>query len=84
MKNRKFLASLTALVAVLASENSSANSPLFGNSQTHAVQNNKDEVARPFDFIIRNSIKNSETIGYHNSHMSHRSHSSHQSHFSGY
>jgi hypothetical protein len=85
MKNRKFLASLTALVAVIASENSIANSPSDNNSNVADVQKSFNRSNnQPFDFILTNSTNQVDGFGNHRSHMSHRSHSSHQSHYSGY
>jgi hypothetical protein len=85
MKNRKFLASLTALAAVIASDNSIANAPNEKNTIVADIQNSSNRSNnQPFDFILRNSTNQVDSFGNHRSHMSHRSHSSHQSHYSGY
>lgn len=85
MKNRKFLASLTALAAVVAAGNSVASAPSDISSSIADVQNNPNRSNKqPFDFILKNSTNHTDDFGYHSSHMSHRSHSSHQSHYSGY
>lgn len=87
MNNRKFLVSMTALVAALATESALANTDtssqvnLAVSSQSvNSVEANKG--TNQFNFILKTA--DSQTVmAYHGSHRSHYSHRSHRSHYSG-
>ena len=87
MNNRKFLVSMTALVAALATESTLANTDtssqvnLAVSSQgVNSVEANKG--ISQFNFILKTA--DSQTVmAYHRSHRSHYSHRSHRSHYSG-
>ena len=88
MNNRKFLVSMTALVAALATESTLANTDTSGpanfavSSQTLCVVEANKSVNQ-FNFILKTA--DSQTVmAYHSSHRSHSSHSSHRSHYSSY
>ena len=88
MNNRKFLVSMTALVAALTTESSLANTEtsdqenLSASSQVLSVaETNKSN--NQFNFILK--AADSQTVmAYHSSHRSHSSHASHSSHYSSY
>lgn len=85
MNNRKFLVSMTALVAALATESTLANTDT--SSQVNLAVSSQgleaNKGANQFNFILKTA--DSQTVmAYHSSHASHASHSSHSSHNSHY
>jgi hypothetical protein len=84
MSNRKFLVSMTALVAAVGSQQASANvedvkaGNLTALTQSALVSNNQN----PFDFVLKRSDSAIQVLSYHSSHSSHSSHASHSSHYS--
>jgi hypothetical protein len=88
MNNRKFLVSMTALVAALATESTLANTDtsnhvnLAASSQgLNAVESNQS--VNQFNFVLKTAAP-SQLLGWHSSHSSHSSHASHSSHSSHY
>lgn len=88
MNNRKFLVSMTALVAALATESTLANTDtsshvnLAVSSQgVSGAEANKG--ANQFNFVLKTAAP-SQLLGWHSSHSSHSSHASHSSHSSHY
>jgi hypothetical protein len=88
MNNRKFLVSMTALVAALAADSTLANTDtsnhvnLAVSSQgLNAVESNKS--VNQFNFVLKTAA-HSQLLGWHSSHSSHSSHASHSSHSSHY
>jgi len=85
MSNRKFLVSMTALVAAVGSQQAAANvsdvktDDLTAVTQSVIASNNQS----PFDFVLKRSDSAVQVLSYHRSHSSHSSHRSHSSHFSG-
>ena len=84
MSNRKFLVSMTALVAAVGSEHALANiDNLKAVNVTAVTQSSTSSTnENPFDFVLKRSDVAPQVLGYHSSHSSHRSHSSHSSHYS--
>ena len=84
MGNRKFLVSMTALVAAVGSQQASANVPdlkadaVATVMQSVTASNNQ----KPFDFVLKRSESAAQVLSYHSSHSSHSSHASHSSHYS--
>lgn len=85
MKSRNFLASMTALVTAVASEQVTANTPnealpASASALTQSVVTSDNQ--NPFDFVLKRSDFGPQVLGYHSSHSSHSSHASHSSHYS--
>ena len=85
MNNRKFLVSMTALVAALATESTLANTDT--SSQVNLAVSSQGVEANKgisqFNFIPK-TADSQAVMAYHSSHASHASHASHSSHNSHY
>lgn len=84
MSNRKFLVSMTALVAAVGSHQASANVEDVKANEVNALTQSviTTNIQSPFDFVLKRSDVAAQVLGYHSSHSSHSSHASHSSHYS--
>lgn len=81
MKNRKFLVSMTALVAAVATQQVSASVTNENDKLEQVVSSQSVEVSKsqnPFEFVLKRG-EVTQSMSYHSSHSSHASHRSHYS-----
>jgi len=89
MINRKFLTSMTFLIAALATENALAITDASNKVSLAPLTQDPNNVEtnkgiNQFNFILKATTSPQFLMAGHGSHSSHSSHSSHRSHYSGY